>query len=118
MALADAASSVRIIDSTSLMLIRTFSGFKSVGRWSLGGREREKQWTGVNYTATTVHVIQTYENLLCTVLVVENMYNSGLQREGRMDTANGWEGQFEWLISMIEEHIQRFLTFSNDFFTA
>lgn len=62
-ALADAASSVWMIDSTSSILIRTFSGFKSVGTWSWGPRNREKQRTGVNYATTTVHVVQTQEHL-------------------------------------------------------
>jgi hypothetical protein len=30
----------------------------------------------------------------CAVLIVASMYNGSFQREGRVDTTNGWEGQY------------------------
>jgi len=57
-------SSFWMMDSTSSIHIRTFSGLRSVGM----GKGRARKWvvvrTGVNDATTAVHVVQAEEDLL------------------------------------------------------
>jgi hypothetical protein len=40
----------------------------------------------------TVEVSSVAHIEQCAVLILASMYNSGLEREGRVDITNGWEG--------------------------
>jgi len=66
------ASSFWIMDSTSSMHMRTFSGLRSTVDGGCGTEPPEKRgrggWgmrTGVNDPTTTVHIVETKEDLLC-----------------------------------------------------
>ena len=58
------ATSFWIMDSTSSIHIRTFSGLRSVEIEKGGARKRAGVRTGVNDATTAVHVVQAKEDLL------------------------------------------------------
>jgi len=58
------ASSFWMMDSTSSMHMRTFSGLRSVSIGKGGARKRAGVRTGVNDATTAVHVVQAEEDLL------------------------------------------------------
>jgi hypothetical protein len=58
------ASSFWMMDSTSSMHMRTFSGLRSVEIEKGGAMKRAGMRTGVNDATTAVHVVQAEENLL------------------------------------------------------
>jgi hypothetical protein len=56
-----------MMDSTSSMHIRTFSGLRSVEIEKGGTRKRAGVRTGVNDATTAVHIVQAEKDLLCNL---------------------------------------------------